>query len=104
MCIAEVLVDTSIAFSMLKTAMYQNLPNAPAIQLFTGAAPNVISVGGANSKFRVYVDAFVELDETIVCYLLLVVKQLTFKLLIGNDILYLHDAMFALTKIVSHRV
>ena len=48
--IADALIDTGLAFSMLSTAMYGRLPNAPAIQPFTRAAPDVFGVGGARPR------------------------------------------------------
>ena len=47
--IANALFDTGSAFSMLSTAMYSRIPNAPVIQAFTGSAPNIIGVGGATA-------------------------------------------------------
>ena len=56
--IVNAFVDTGSAFSMLSTAMYNRFSNAPAIQPFTGSAPDIIGVGGSTAKIRGYVDAF----------------------------------------------
>ena len=59
--IADELVDTGSAFSMLSTAMNGRLPIVPAIQRFTESASNVIGVGGASAEIRGYVDMPVKL-------------------------------------------
>ena len=48
--IADALIDTGSAFSMLSTAMYGRLPNAPAIQPFMRAGPDVVGVGGTSAE------------------------------------------------------
>ena len=96
--IADALVDTGSAFSMLSTAMYSRLPSAPAIQPFSGAAPDVIGVGAASAEILGYVDAPVELAGTAVYHPLLVVEGLAFSLLIGTDILRPHGAMLTLDE------
>ena len=96
--IANALVDTGSAFSMLSTAMYSRLPSAPVIQPFSGAAPDVIGVGGATAEKRGYADAPVELAGTAVYHTLLVVEGLTFSLLISTDILWPHGAMLTLDE------
>ena len=100
--IADALVDTGSAFSMLSSAMYSRLPSAPAIQPFSGAAPDVIGVGGASSEIRGYVDALVELAGTAVYHPLLVVEGLAFPLLIGTDILRPHGAMRQRSATTTH--
>ena len=72
--LADALIDTGSAFSMLSSAIYSRLPNAPAIQPFMRAARDVVCVRGANAEIRGYVDAPVELDGTAVHHPLLVVK------------------------------
>ena len=47
--ITDALIDTGSAFSMLSSAMYAKLRDAPAIQPFTRAAPDVVGVGGAST-------------------------------------------------------
>ena len=87
MRIADALVDTGSAFSILSTVMYGRIPNAPAIQPFTGSAPNIIGVGSATAEICGYVDAPIEIDGTAVRHPLLVVEGLAFPLLLGTDIL-----------------
>ena len=96
--IADALVDTGSAFSMLSTAMDSRIPNAPVIQPFTGSAPDIIGVGGATAEIRGYVDAPIEIDGTAVRHPLLVVEGLAFPLLLGTDILRPHDAMLTLDE------
>ena len=96
--IADALVDTGSAFSMLSTAMYGRIPNAPTIQPFTGSAPDIIGVGGATTEIRGYVDAPIEIDGTAVSHSLLVVEGLAFPLLLGTDILRPHGAMLTLDE------
>ena len=73
---------------MLSTAMYRRMPFAPANQMFTSAASDVIGVSGAKAQIRKYVDTFIKLNGTAVYYpLLIVVKSLAFSLLIGIDTL-----------------
>ena len=84
--IADALVDTGSAFSMLSTAMYGRIPNAPEIQHFNGSAPDIIGVGGAIAEISGDVDAPIEIDGTAVCHPLLVVEKFAFPLLLGTDI------------------
>ena len=64
--IADALIDTGSAFSMLSAAMYSRLPSAAPIQPFTCAAPDVVGVGGASAEIRGYVDTPVEIAGTAV--------------------------------------
>ena len=102
--IADLLVDTGSAFSMLSTAMYGRIPNAPAIQFFTASAPDIIDVGAATAEIRGYVDALIEIDGTAVRHPLLVAEGLAFFLLLGTDILWLHGAMLTLDESVPLRL
>ena len=56
MRVANALVDTGSALSMLSAAMYARLPDAPTIQPFLRAAFEVVGVGGARAVIRGYVD------------------------------------------------
>ena len=82
--IADALIKTGSAFSMLSSAMYARLRDAPAIQPFTRAAPDVIGVGGASAEIRGYVDAPVEIVGVTVHHPVLVVEGFAFLLLIGQ--------------------
>ena len=88
--VADALVDTGSAFSMLSAAMYTRLPDAPAIQPFLRAAPEVVNVGSACAVIRGYVDVQVEVAGVAVRHLLLVVEGLAFPLIIGTEILRAH--------------
>ena len=96
--IADALIDTGSAFSMLSTAMYGRLPKAPVIQPFTRAAPDVVGVGGASAEICGYIDTPVEIAGVAVYHPLLVVKGLAFSILIGTDIIRPNGAMFALDE------
>ena len=94
--IADALIDTGSAFSMLSSALYARLRDAPAIQTFTRAAPDVIGVEGASAEIRGNVDAPIEIAGVTVQHLLLVVEGLTFPILIDTDILRAHRAVLTL--------
>ena len=96
--IADALVDKGSAFSMLSTAMYGRIPNAPAIQPFTSSAPDIIAVDGKTAEVRGNVDAPIKIDGTAVRHPLLVVEVLAFPLLLGTDILRPHSAMLTLDE------
>ena len=83
---------------MLSAAMYTRLPDAPAIQRFLRAFPEVIGVGGARDVIRGYVDLPVEIAGVAVRHLLLVVEGLAFPLIIGTDILRAHRAALTLDE------
>ena len=88
--ILEALVDTGSSFSIVSFSMYEQLQELPAILSFTGAAPDVVGVGGARAKICGYVDLPLELDCAVVHHPLLVVEGLAFSLLIGMDIFRKH--------------
>ena len=96
--IADALIDTGSAFSMLSIVLYSRLRDAPAIQPFTRAAPDIVGVGGASAEIRGYVDALVEVSGITVHHSLLVVEGLAFPLLIGIDILRAHGAILKLDE------
>ena len=91
--VADALIDNDSAFSMLSSALYAGLRDAPVIQTFTRAVPDVVGVGGASAEIRGYVDAPVEVAGVTVHHPLLVVEGLAFSLLIGTDILRAHGAV-----------
>ena len=98
MRVADVLVDTGSALSMLNDAMYTRLPDAPAIQPFLRAVPEVVGVGGAPAEIRGYVDVPVEVAGVAVRHPLLVVEGLAFPLIIGTDILRAHRTFSTLDE------
>ena len=102
--IADALIDTGSAFSMLSHAMYSRLPNLLAVQPFMRAASDVVGVGGASAEIRGYVDAPVELAGTTVHHPLLVVEGLAFPLFIGTDVLRPHGALLTLDESVPLRL
>ena len=96
--VADALVDTGIALSMLSAAKYARLPDAPAIQPFLRVAPEVVGVEGASAMIRGYVDVPVEIAGVAVRHQLLVVEGLAFHLIIGTDIWRAHRAVLTLDK------
>ena len=96
--VANALVDTVSAVSMLSAAMYARLPDAPAIQLFLRAAPEVVGVGGARAVIRGYVDVPVEVVRVALRHPLLVIEGLAFPLIIDTDILRAHRAVLTLDE------
>ena len=96
--ITDELLDTGLAFSMLNSAMYARLRDAPVIQPYTRAAPDVVGVGGPSGEILGYVDVHVEVAGVTVNYPLLVVEGLAFHLLIGTDIFRSHGSVFTLDK------
>ena len=93
MRVADALIDTGSAFSTLSSTLYARLRDAPVIQPFTRAAPDVVGVGGASAEIRGYVDASVKVAGVTVHHPLLVVEGFAFPLLIGTDILRAHNAV-----------
>ena len=87
MRVADTLVDTGSAMSMLSAAMYARLPDSPAIHPFLRAAPEVVGVGDASAVIRGYVTVPVKFAGVAVRHPLLVVEGLAFPLIIGTDIL-----------------
>ena len=96
--IADALINTGSAFSMLSSAIYARLSDAPAIQPFTRSVPDVVGVGGASAEIRGYIDAPVEVAGVTVHQLMLVIKNFAFPLLIGTDILRAHGAVLTLDE------
>ena len=89
---------------MISAAMRERLPKPPPIQPFTGAAPDVVGVGGASAKIRGYIDAPLEHNGVVVYHPLLVVKGLAFSVLDGTDILRPHDAILILSESSPQRL
>ena len=98
MHVADALVDTGLALSMLSAAMYTRLPDAPAIQPFLRAVPEVVGVGGERAVIRGYVDVPVEVAGVAVRHPLLMLEGLGFPLIIGRDILRAHRAVLTLDE------
>ena len=84
--------------------MYAQLLDAPVIQSFSRAAPEVVGVGGASAAIRGYVDAPVKFAGATVHHPLLVVERLAFPLLIGTDILRAHRAVITLVETAPVRL
>ena len=102
--ITDALIDTGLAFSMLSSAMYARLRDAPMILPFTRAAPDVVGVGGASAEIRGNVDAPVDVAGVTVHHPLLVVEGLAFSLLIGTDILRATGAVLTLDETAPVRL
>ena len=66
--------------------------NPPLIENFITSPPRIVGVGGANATVRRYIDAPLIIARTQVRHPVIVVKDLSFHLLIGMDILGPHDA------------
>ena len=98
MSVADALVDTGSALSMLSAAIYARLPDAPAIQPLLRAAPEVVDVGGARAVIRGYIDVPVEVAGVAVRHSLLVIEGLAFPFIIGTDILRAHRAVLMLDE------
>ena len=96
--VADALVDTGSALSTLSAVMYARLLEAPAIQPFLRAAPEVVGVGGASAVIRGYVDVPVKIAGVAVRHPLLVEENLAFPLIINTDILRAHRAVLTLDE------
>ena len=96
--VTDALVDTGSALSMLSTAMYARHFDAPAIQPFSRAAPEVVGVGGTSAEIRGYVDMPIVVAGVAVRHPLLVIERLAFPVIIGTDILRAHGAVLALDE------
>ena len=101
---ADALFDTGSACSMLSSALYARLRDAPVIQPFTRAPPAVVSVGNASAKIRGYVDAPVEVAVVNVNHPLLVVEGHAFSFLIGTEIVRAHGAVLTLDETAPVRL
>ena len=84
--------------------MYAQLLDAPVIQPFSRAAPEVVGVGGASAAIRGYVDALVKFAGVTVHHPLLVMEGLAFLLLIGTEILRAHRADLTLDETAPVRL
>ena len=96
--VVDALVDTGSTLSMLSDAIYTRLPDAPAIQPFLRAVPEVVGVIDAHAVIRGYVDVPVEVEGVAVRHPLLVVEGLAFPLIIGTDILRAQRAVLTLDE------
>ena len=83
---------------MLSSALYARLRDAPVIQPFTRAAPDVVGVGGDSAEIRGYVDALAKVAYVTVHHPMLVVDGLAFSILNGSDILRANGAVFTLDE------
>ena len=77
---------------MLSSTLYARLPSKPTIYSFKYSAPNIVGVGGASATVRCYIDVFLQIAGVEIAYVLLIVENLSFPLLIGIDILRPHAA------------
>ena len=96
MRVADALVDTGSALSMLSVAMYARLLNPPAIQPFLRAALELVGVGGISAVIRGYVDVPGKVAGVAVRHPLMVVERLAFPFIIGTDILRAYRAVLTL--------
>ena len=96
--VADALIETGSAFSMLSNALYARLRDAFAIQPFTRAANDVVGVGNVSAEIGGYVDAPVEVAGVTVHPPLLVVASLAFSIFIGTDFLRRHGAVLTLNE------
>ena len=94
--VRDALVDTGLAFSMLSSVLYEQLPSRPTINRFSSAASEIFGVGGASAEVRGYVDVPLQIAGVEIAHPLLVVTDLSFPLLIGMDVLQLHTAKMSL--------
>ena len=90
--VAQTLIDTGATFSMIPARTIALLRIAPSVENFSSAPPRVVGVGGASATVRGYIDAPLVIAGTRVRHPLIVVEELAYPLLIGMDILGLHDA------------
>ena len=102
--ITDALIDTGSAFSMLSSTLYARLRDAPVIQPFTRAEPDIVGAKSASAEIRGYVDAPVEVAGVTVHHPLLVVEGLAFALLISTDILRAHGAVLTLDETAPVRL
>ena len=96
--VADAIIKTGSALSMLSSAFYARLRDARVIQPFTRAAPDVVGVKSASAEIRGDVDAPVEVAGVTVHHPLLVVEGLAFSLLIVTDILRANSVVLTLDE------
>ena len=85
-------LDTGLAFLMLCTLLNSQLPNKFLILYFKNKAFNIVGVGGASAKVKSFIDVQIQLAGVTVAHNLLVFENLSFSILLGNDILRVNSA------------
>ena len=76
---------------MVSSSLYPLLVIRPPIQWFEKSAQNIVGVGGSRADYSGFIDVPLEIAGVEVAHPLLVVSNLPFPILIGTDILGLHD-------------
>ena len=102
--VCETLVVTGLAFAMLSTALYAQLSSKPPIQPFKQPALDIVGVGGARAKVKMYIDEPLQLGGIEVAHPLLVVTDLSFPIFVGTDILRAHSATMSFGDAVPLRL
>ena len=77
---------------MLSASLCEKLPSRPPVLSFKNSAPNIVGVGGASAEFKGYIDVPLQLSGVEVTHPLFVVSNLPYPVLVGTDILRLHQA------------
>ena len=101
--VANALVDTGLALSMLNAAIYARLFDAPAIQPFLPAVPKVVGVGGARAVICGNFDVPFDVAGVAVRHPL-VVEGLVYPLTICTDIVRAHRAVLTLDELAPVRL
>ena len=77
---------------MIPMRTLHSMNNLPPIETFISSPPRIVGVGGASVTVRGYIDAPLLIARTQVRHPVIVVKDLSFSLLLEMDILGPHDA------------
>ena len=90
------LIDSGPSLSMVSALTLVALPVPPSVELFTNGTPNIVDISGSLLHVLGYVVAAVAVSDVEVTHRLVVIRELAFPLLIGNDILRPHRAIIEL--------
>ena len=90
------LIDSGSSLSMVSASTLAVFSVPPSVEPFTSRTPNIFDIFGSALHVLSYVVTAVAIFDVKVTHRLVVISELTFSLLIGNDILRLHCAIIEL--------
>ena len=81
---------------MVSASTLAALPVPPSVEPFKRGTPNIVDIGGSLLHVLGYVVAAVAVSDVEVIHRFVVIRELAFPFLIGNDILRHHRAIIEL--------
>ena len=90
------LIDSGSSLSMVSASTLAALPVPPSVEPYTSRHPYIVDIGGPPLHVLGDVVAAVAVSDVEVTHRLVVIRELAFPLLIGNDILRSHRAIIEL--------